>query len=65
MAADIQGGDASPKKQNFLEMRLKNIAAMAPDIGQVILATLAAPAAGIALTLQKIAQKAQSELGGG
>jgi len=35
---------------------------MAPDIGEVILTTLVNPAAGIALTLQKIAQKAQEEL---
>ena len=64
-AAEIQQGDESPEKQTFLETRLKNIVAMTPDIGQIIIATLAAPAAGIALALQKIAQKAQSELGAG
>jgi len=62
-AAAIQQGDASPEKQSFLEKRLKSICTMAPDIGQVIIATLANPAAGIALTLQKIAQKAEGELG--
>lgn len=62
-AAEIQQGDASQEKQTFLETRLKNIVAMAPEIGQVILATLAAPAAGVALVIQKVAQKAQSELG--
>lgn len=63
-AADIQQGDDSPEKRSFLEKRLKNICAMSPDIGQVIIATLANPPAGIALTLQKIAQKAKGELGG-
>jgi hypothetical protein len=63
LAADIQQGDESPKKQTFLETRLKNIVAMAPDIGAVIVATLANPAAGVVLAIQKIAQKAQAELG--
>jgi hypothetical protein len=61
LAAQIQQGDESLKKQGFLETRLRNIVAMAPEIGQVIVATLAEPAAGIALALQKIAQKARSE----
>ena len=63
-AAEIQQGDDSPEKQSFLETRLKSIAAMAPDIGAVIVATLANPAAGVALTIQKIAQKAQAKLSG-
>ena len=63
-AAEIQQGDDSPEKQSFLETRLKGIAAMAPDIGAVIVATLANPAAGVALTIQKIAQKAQADLSG-
>jgi hypothetical protein len=62
--AAIQQGDESPKKLSFLETRLRNILAMAPDIGEVIVATLASPAAGIALTLQKIARKAKEEMGG-
>jgi hypothetical protein len=61
-AADIQKGDDSPEKQAFLETRLEHIAAMAPDIAAVIVAALVNPAAGIALTIQKIAQKAQAEL---
>ncbi len=64
LSAAIQQGDDSPKKQTFLERRLKNIAAMAPDIAQVIVATLVSPTAGLALTLQKIAQKVQAELEG-
>ena len=58
LASDIQQGDESSKKLTFLEARLKSIHAMSPDIGQVIIATLANPAAGVALTIQKIAQKA-------
>jgi hypothetical protein len=63
-AAEIQAGDESEARQRFLETRLKHIVAMAPDIGQVIVATLANPAVGVALVLQKIAQKAQAELAG-
>jgi len=65
LAAEIQQGDESPKKQGFLETRLKNIVAMAPDIGQIIVTTLTKPAGGIALALQKIAQRARPEPGGG
>lgn len=62
VAAELQQGDENPKKQIFLATRLKNIYEMAPDIGQVIIVTLASPAAGIALVIQKIAQKVQTEL---
>lgn len=62
-AAAIQQGDESEEKQNFLAKRLKNLYAMSEDIGEVIITTLASPAAGVALTLQKIAQKAKEELG--
>jgi len=61
--AEMQQGDDSPEKQSFLEARLKAIYAMRRDIGEVIITSLASPAAGIALTIQKIAQKAKSELG--
>jgi hypothetical protein len=60
--AEIQAGDESEAKQRFLETRLKHIAAMAPEIGEVIITTLASPAAGIALVIQKIARKAQAGL---
>lgn len=62
-AAAIQQGDDSEEKQSFLAKRLKNLYAMSEDIGEVIITTLASPAAGVALTLQKIAQKAKEELG--
>lgn len=61
--AEIQQGDESPEKQSFLEKRLKAIYNMREDIGQVIIVTLANPAAGIAVTLQKIAKKVKDELG--
>ena len=60
--AEIQQGDESEKTQTFLETRLKNLYAMAPEIAEVIITTLANPVAGIALTIQKIAQKAQASL---
>lgn len=59
---EIQQGDESEEKRNFLEKRLTNIYKMAPDIGAVIITTLASPAAGIALAIQKIAQKAKTDL---
>ncbi len=62
-AAVIQQGDETPEKQTFLEARLKAIYAMRKDIGEVIIATLANPALGLALVLRKIGQKVQAELG--
>lgn len=61
-AAAIQKGEDSPEKLSFLKKRLKSLYAMSQDIGEVIITTLANPAAGITLTLQKIAQKAKAEL---
>ncbi len=61
--AEIQQGDESAPKQTFLEARLKAIYAMRKDIGEVIIATLANPALGLALVLRKIGQKVQAELG--
>jgi len=58
----IQTGDASHDVQSGLERRLKNLVAMAPDIGEVAVATLADPSAGIAMLVRKIAQKVQNEL---
>ena len=60
--AEIQKGDKSLKTQNFLEQRLKNIYMMRQDIGEVIITTLANPTAGIALTLQKIANKIKTDM---
>lgn len=60
--AAIQQGDESQEKQSFLEKRLKAIYNMSGDIGEVLITTLASPAAGIALTIKKIAQKALADL---
>ena len=61
--AEIQQGDESEVKQTYLEKRLKVIYVMRKDIGEVIIATLANPALGLALVLHKIGQKVQAELG--
>jgi hypothetical protein len=49
--------------ERFLTRHLRNIQRMAPDILEVVLATLTNPAAGFALTVQKIARKVQAEVG--
>jgi hypothetical protein len=61
-ATAIQQGDESAEKQSFLEARLKAVYQMRKDIGEVIITTLAAPPAGIALTLQKIGQRVKDTL---
>ena len=53
----IQEGDSSQETQDALEKRLRGLIAMAPDIGEVFVATLANPIAGIALAVSKIAAK--------
>jgi hypothetical protein len=45
--------------ESFLKMRLRNIKRIAPDIAEVVLATLVNPAAGFALVVGKIAKRAQ------
>jgi cell division septum initiation protein DivIVA len=47
--------------QGFLARRFRNIARMAPDVLDVIVATLANPLAGLGAIVKKIAQKAKSE----
>jgi hypothetical protein len=42
---------------NYLETRLKNLQKMAPDIVDVILATVTNPASGFTTVAQKIAEK--------
>ena len=53
----IQEGDTSEETQNALEKRLRGLIAMAPDIGEVFVTTLANPVAGIAMVVRKIAEK--------
>ena len=51
--------------KGFLEERFRNLAKMAPDILDVILAGIGNPAAGIGLAVKKIAQKAKMEVENG
>jgi len=48
------GEDANP---SFLEKRLRNIQAMAPDIAAVFLASLISPTSGFAEVVRRVAQK--------
>lgn len=47
--------------KGFLAERFRSIAQMAPDILEVVIASLGNPAAGIGLTVKKIAQKVKVE----
>ena len=53
----IQAGDTSEETQNALEKRLRGLIAMAPDIGEVFVTTLANPVAGIAMVVRKVAER--------
>jgi cell division septum initiation protein DivIVA len=48
--------------ESFLSRRFRNIARMAPDILDVIVATLANPLAGMGIAVKKIADKAKEEI---
>lgn len=47
--------------ESFLSRRFRNIARMAPDVLDVIVATLANPLAGLGVAVKKIAEKAKGE----
>jgi hypothetical protein len=47
--------------EGFLARRFRNIARMAPDILDVIVATLGNPLAGLGVAVKKIADKAKAE----
>jgi len=57
--------EASQKGQNleegFLSRRFRNIARMAPDLLDVVVATLGNPLAGLGVAVKKIAEKAKEE----
>lgn len=63
----IQSTVVEAAKQNkpidvgFLAQRFRSIARMAPDILDVVVATLGGPLAGMGVALSKIAQKAKEE----
>jgi hypothetical protein len=50
-------------QEKFLELRLKNIKRIAPDIAEVLIATVTNPAAGFALIVKKVAEKAAASAG--
>jgi hypothetical protein len=47
--------------ESFLSRRFRNIARMAPDILDVVVATLGNPLAGLGVAVKKIAEKAKQE----
>jgi cell division septum initiation protein DivIVA len=47
--------------EGFLSRRFRNIARMAPDVLDVVVATLANPLAGLGVAVKKIAEKAKEE----
>lgn len=47
--------------ESFLSRRFRNIARMAPDVLDVVVATLANPLAGLGVAVKKIAEKAKGE----
>jgi hypothetical protein len=50
-----------PVSEDFIARRFRNIARMAPDILDVVLAALVNPLAGLGVASQKIAEKAKEE----
>ena len=48
-------------KVSFIQKRLENIEKMAPDIADVVMATLQNPVAGISMALRKVLAKIQAE----
>jgi hypothetical protein len=49
--------------EGFLSRRFRNIARMAPDLLDVVVATLGNPLAGMGVVVKKIAEKAKEETG--
>ena len=60
--AVIQAVEKNEKvDEGFLSRRFRNIARMAPDILDVVAASLANPLAGLGVAVRKIAEKAKEE----
>ena len=59
--------EAAQKKEKvdegFLARRFRNIARIAPDVLDVVVATLANPLAGLGVAVKKISEKANAETG--
>jgi len=47
--------------EGFLSRRFRNIARMAPDVLDVVVATLGNPLAGLGVAVKKIAEKAKTD----
>lgn len=59
---DVQTAIMEPKvDESFVSRRLRNIGRMAPDILDVILATITSPAAGLGMVGKKIAEKVKEK----
>ena len=54
----VKGEEANPSK---VDRWLQTLNGMAPDIGEVVIASLTNPAAGIATVIRKIAEKAKAD----
>ena len=48
--------------ESFLSRRFRNIARMAPDVLDVVVATLGNPLAGLGVAVKKIAEKAKADI---
>ncbi len=55
-----EAGKGGTAKVSFIQKRLENIEKMAPDIADVVIATLQNPVAGISVALRKVLAKMQS-----
>jgi hypothetical protein len=55
-----EAGKGETAKVSFIQKRLENIEKMAPDIADVVIATLQNPLAGISVALRKVLAKMQS-----
>ncbi len=55
---EVKKGDAA--KLPFIQQRLENIEKMAPDIADVVIATMQNPVAGISIALRKVLAKMQT-----
>jgi hypothetical protein len=49
-------------EESFLSRRFRNIARVAPDMLDVVVATLSSPLAGLGVAVKKIAEKAKEEI---
>lgn len=58
---EVKKGEAA--KVSFIQQRLENIEKMAPDIADVVIATLQNPVAGVSVALRKVLAKMQTAKG--